>query len=87
MTESDKADLAAMTRAFLEKGGRIVRCAEGPSETAVYRNGRRLSRAAGPGDAAEHAAAPRAGGERPPAQARHRDGDGDSDGDGDGDAE
>ncbi|MBP2303466.1 hypothetical protein [Azospirillum picis] len=32
-------DLAEMTKAYLEKGGTIVRCPPGASENVVYRRG------------------------------------------------
>ena len=38
MTDREKAEMDALTRAFLEKGGTITRCPPGSSETVMYRN-------------------------------------------------
>jgi len=38
MTDREKAEMDALTRAFLEKGGTITRCPPGSSETVTYRN-------------------------------------------------
>lgn len=36
---ADRNDLDAMTREFLEKGGKILQCAPGSSDNVVYRKG------------------------------------------------
>jgi hypothetical protein len=41
MTDREKAEMDALTRAFFEKGGTIIRCPPGSSETVTYRNGQR----------------------------------------------
>lgn len=36
---ADRNDLDAMTREFLERGGKIMQCAPGSSDNVVYRKG------------------------------------------------
>ncbi|CAO3429571.1 hypothetical protein [Azospirillum doebereinerae] len=53
---SDRQDLDAMTREFLEKGGKISQCAPGSSDNVVYRKGTFRRRPAGDGKTAAPAA-------------------------------
>ncbi len=50
---ADRKDLDSMTRDFLEKGGRIVQCPPGSSDSVVYRKTafRRRGAAGGEGKA------------------------------------
>lgn len=46
---TNRQDLDAMTRQFLEKGGKILQCAPGSSDNVVYRKGTFRRRPAGEG--------------------------------------
>lgn len=45
----DRKDLDAMTREFLDKGGKIVQCPPGSSDSVVYRKNS-FRRRSGPGN-------------------------------------
>ncbi|HEV7369809.1 hypothetical protein [Arenibaculum sp.] len=54
---SDRKQIDAMTRDFLEKGGKIVQCPPGASEEVVYKKNTFRRRAKPAGDAAPAAPA------------------------------